>query len=722
MNAPSEKPVPRGALNVLDSVESFCASLLALALPWEVYQRVPFTGTTVVKLAGFGLIVAVLIRCAVERRGPVPRTGLNGPFLLLVLAAIVSTMVSNDRTATIAFLGVAAMHWALFFAVALSVRDHARAERLVVLYLVSCGIVGVLSLACKAGFLLPTYWRPSVYPWSQRLVVEATNGTPMRLAAASTDLNQGALLLLIGFAASLHVFDMRTWGIVRRSALLAAQIAMLGGCVVAQSRSALMAAAAITVLSVAARAHSTLRWRARVITAVCAAIALALVVWIGLTHFTVRDEDSVSSRLVAYRAAVDLLPRYLWLGTGLNASDQVIAITNWGSRVDGATVHSVPLKVLLESGILGLLGYVALWVMFGATCVRAFRSSPDSDHGRLAAAGLAVGAGILAMSFVQPFMTLPVFPVFFGIVLGPLAAERSLAAPAYPRALKPMSLALPSILVGALVTANIALYQAGAARVDRLARHIEAGATLEREGRYDAALAEYEGAIDIAAPALDAKSPLETIAITRLPGFDALSQVIDLPRAYFDLNVFRKWPDPRAVALYAQGRCYRALGSDTEAVDAIRAALEREPDMAEARFALARVYWEQGNFVDAVASYERAAIDEMRWPNRRYRESTKRLERRLSELSDNASLDAALERARILRLRGRWPEAADVYATVADAQPNSAEALSNLGVDAEVRHDARAALEYYRRATEACSNHLESRRRLDALTKTQGAP
>jgi len=707
--------VPR----VLGAWEAFCSSLLALALPWEVYQRIPFTELTLVKLAGLVLIVAVFCRSAIERRIPLSRTGLEGPIAVLVAAAFVSTIVSSHRAASMGLVGLCATHLLLFFAMASSVRSIAHAKRLVLLYIVSCSGVGAVTLACKAGLLLPTYWRPSTYPWSQRLIVEAANGTPMRLVAASNDLNQGALLFLLGFAASLFVFDTRTWSVGKRAALIGAQLLMLGGCGIAQSRSALMAAAAIITLSAAWRLRGQIARRTAILFAVGAALGFALAVWIGFTYFAVRDEDSVASRLVAYRAAFDLLPRYMWLGTGLNASDQVIAQTDWGSKVDGATVHSVPLKVLLESGVLGLIGYAWLWVALATACYRRIRCNDNADTRRLGATGLALGIGVLAMSLVQPFMTFPSFSFFFGLVLGPMASAQSRDVVSVGQTGPKFPFVASAVLVSVLVVTNIALYQRGAVRVGQFAQQLETGAVAEREGQYDAALDAYRNALALTGPA--SANAVDAVPLVDLPGFDALSQVIDLPRAYYSMDIYRKSPNPRSACLYAAGRCYRAIGDPREAAKSLETAIEVESTLAEADFALADIHWTQGRFADAIAGYEKAAKDESLWPNRTYRETTKRYERRLNELLGATPLDSTLEHARILRLRGRWQEAVQLYSEVTAANPECAEALFNLGADAELQNNSNAAIEYYLRAVRACPEHWETLQRLETLIAQQGA-
>ena len=121
------------------------------------------------------------------------------------------------------------------------------ARMLVRAYVISAVVLSAVTLACYEGWLWPASWATSGWP-TQRLLLEYRAGMPMRMAAASSDFNQGAMTILVAFVASLYVFSaapMRAW---QRLVLITCQAAMAGALLVSMSRTALVIAAGAVMI------------------------------------------------------------------------------------------------------------------------------------------------------------------------------------------------------------------------------------------------------------------------------------------------------------------------------------------------------------------------------------------------------------------------------------------------------------------------------------------
>ena len=106
--------------------------------------------------------------------------------------------------------------------------------------------------------------------------------------------------------------------------------------------------------------------------------------------------------------------------------------------------------------------------------------------------------------------------------------------------------------------------------------------------------------------------------------------------------------------------------------------------------------------------------------NRGFQEVMGRLDDKIEELEGETetSTNGHLERAYLLRLRGRWDEALVIYTQVAEGPSRAADALFNLGAEAERSGDARRARRLYNEALEALPTHMETLRRIEALAPT----
>jgi tetratricopeptide (TPR) repeat protein len=513
------------------------------------------------------------------------------------------------------------------------------------------------------------------------------------MTAASPDLNQGALLLLMAFMVAWHGFAKATGA--GRMALVLVQISLCGALLISQSRSALICAAAFILFSTARYCLKKNRM-ALVIFVVISALA-AVAIGGPVQEWMTREDSSTSSRAITYRAALQEVPHYLIIGTGLGASDEALARTEHGRGANGRTIHSVPLKLLLETGLLGLAAYAWFWVLLALRTRRIMLRSSRDDEQRLGKALLWMGVAIITMQFVQPFTTMPHFPILLGIWAGAVMTTREVVLTDHKYARwSPAFVAAAVVPLTALVAFNIWLYQAGSRRVTDFADLLAQGPPLESVGRWDDAREVYEKALAIASPMTDTEGPilLGGIPVSQMPFYDVLATVIDIPQVEGQMNVLSDRPDPEAVCHFGIGRTALAQGDTDTATKHFGAGL-KDRHFVDLRFILADFLWNSGHYSEALLNYRLAALHANEWRNLRFRFRMAEFDERIAVLDNASSLHGWLERAYLLRQRGRWPEALAIYEEVYKGAPETPEAAFALGVHAFLGGEYAAAREYW---------------------------
>ncbi len=711
-----------------DRIMFFLIVTVSLAWSWELFQRFPFMETTITKVAGLLVIAGTLLLSLVKREWRIRRTGIEWPIAIFALACMLSVTHSLDRQASLNHLRIYGTYLLFFYAMSAWVRRVDDALLLLKVFILSATAVAAVSVACKLELLVPTYWRPVTLTWGLRLIEEARSGTPMRIAAVSADLNQGAFPLLLACAASFFIFDLSAVRRVTRWCIHGMHLLLLAGIWTAQSRSSLLVIALLVLALGAGQIRSTRKKSALVAVTLLLAAMLCIFGWGAFKMATVRNDSSIKSRVRTYRAGVSLLPRYGAQGTGLGASDKAIADTELGALAGGQTIHNVPLKIALETGLLGIAGYSWLWFAIVSRLRRHLLGAEDKRARRLGRATLAMAFSVFFVSLTQPFAALSIYPFLLALAFGPVARFRTGDEDAEAdakSASRTVPLVMSLVVVGAIIFTNAAIYQIAAKRVEKFGDALAPAPVHERQGNLRLAMDAYKEALAIASPVAKRASknatslPFADESLASLPYFPAMARVFDLNRVYEDMNLGKKGPRPQAVCEYGVGRVLLNTGRYEEAAEHLGQALTQEPDFAEAHFSLAECFWAYGRFAMATDHYRKAAAAEKGPSNELYHERMRKLDKRIEALTtqQNADDKGPLEHAYLLRKRGHWEHALEIYKRVAAAWPDSAEALFHLGVNEEIQGNASEARHLYERAVSTTPHHFEAVRRLTTLGK-----
>ncbi|MCX5769934.1 MAG: O-antigen ligase family protein [Candidatus Hydrogenedentes bacterium] len=704
---PTSSTLPIPLRRYLDNLELSLVLAMAVALPWDLFQRVPPFEVTVTKAAGAVLVLVVAARMLIERRRRAPRTGIEAPILLLLGVIGLASLASEDRAASFTQLTVYASYFLIYCAVAAVVSSAGRARLVSAAFVASSAGVGALALACRLGLATPTLVDTTRITgrWTTQ---DAWFDLTSRMAPASSDFNQGALPLLAAFCLALFLFvagkKERAW-----PGLLAGLLA-LAGIIIALSRSSMLLALGLGA------AFVLLEWRhgarrAAAGFAVSAAVAVAVLIALmgptgvlqRITKLAGERDRSFESRIAAFEAGVALLPDYWITGTGPGASDAVIAKSAYGPRVAGITIHSVPFKLLLETGVAGLAAL--LWLYWRALRLHLRGLKNDCERLRThSAAFLALGVTVFLITLVQPFMALALFPFLLGVAAGPLSARGPSAEPDAPGQIWRI---VPAAFVAGVVIGNAADFYRTVERVRPFAETLVTAALAEQSGDWAAAQSAYAAAGDILKN--DGQVPLHEMRY-----YGPAAEVLDVAYAYQRMGVRYRRLNPLAALCYGQGRLEAAQGYAPLAVVRLNAAAEFEPRFAQAHFTAAEILWDLGAYGKALDHYAKARSLETVRENAEFRQFVAPMDAFIAETKTSSDTGDRLRRAQFLRRRARWPEAVEEYAGVVEREPDCPEALFNLGVQSKLQRKEEQARDFFTRALSASPRHYETVRELAA--------
>ncbi len=706
MNGPGRTTFLRAAIRAVRFMGLVGLYGFVIAWPWLLFQQVAPLGTTLTKLFGLLIIGAGAVEVVRRRDFRRLRTGLEGPLLLLAVAFVQSAFHSLDPGATAYLLRVYATYILLFYATATLVRDDGSARRLSVAIVASCALVGALSIACAQGWLLPTAVGETMHLGTRR-APDARAGDFLRLVATSEDLNEGVLPLALAFPLLLAVVSGGRRRALRGGAAMGAGLLLGAGILIASSRSSVLALA----IAGAVLAGEWLRRRAgrRTFVGLAAGVA-ALVVgavlaerlgWLDPLFRGMGARDpSVESRAYVFRVAASILPEYVWWGTGLGASDAAIRAVADPERWAGVTLHSVPLKYLIETGVLGFVGYLWFW---GAALWRLYRSLGFAGDSRpMAWAWLGTTLCAFLILAVQPFLVVSLLPLLLGI--GAAIANRSKEVePAPVGGLERAAALLACLVVIPGVFMNAAAYQETAEQRLRMARDLEAGCIYEERGEWDLAEAAYDAV-------LESGDQDERLYV------DVADRVADFEHVYKAMALEPDLATPAAAARAGRARVLYGRGRFEEAAVEFSRLRRDLPESAATAYGLAESLWRAGRFAESIEAFAAAAELEGLPVNATWRARMAVIDERIDALIERASPEDRMEAAWLLRMRGRWEEALALARDAArEPGPAQGQALFFLGVDAERRSDIDEAERYYRTALEAAPDHWEAGRRLEAL-------
>ncbi|GEM_PF-2303332 len=685
-----------------------------MAWPWEMFQRVPGVGVTLVKVCGAALIVLVGAQRARDRR--FPRTGLEAPLCVFAAACLVSAMHSLDPRLSVAELKTLLSYLVLFYAVACATAEAEDAAAVARAFAVSAMLVGLLALACAAGWAAPAIVS-ATRQLGRRITTDMRAGALMRMAATTPDFNQGVLALLAALPVALWLSFAHWRNPWRTSATALTASVLVAGIIVAFSRSALVAAMALLVTLAATLGRR--RFGAWKTVAVMAAV-IAVMGIVGLPYakalveraargITSRDA-SYETRWYGFTVAWSLLPKYGLVGTGVGASDVAMREAADPLRLAGATLHSGPFKYWLELGIVGLAAYAWFWLRAARLVWRHLLKSDDPIPQRLGAALLGVFFACFLMLAVQPFTTLSLFPFLLGLAFGPIAARAGETRPSGAVPHRRASIVLAAVLVLVVVLPNVARYQAACRRVSHFADTLDAGPRAERRGAWSSAEETYSRALEMASGEATA------CPLSKLPYYATAAAVAELDVLFPDMAIVLPDPDPRAACAFARGRVRAASGDTAGAVEDFGAALDAESDFAEAAWAIAETRWASGDYADALDAYARARLLEATPRNAAFRDRMASVDSAIADLSrEGTAVAGRVEAADLARRRGRWDEAVAWCREIIREHADVAQARFFLGIDAERRNDTAEAIAHYRAAIEAVPAFIQASERLAAL-------
>ncbi len=556
------------------ALRMFLVATMAAAWPWEVFQQLPVIDITLVRFCGVCLIALVLVDAATRGTLVIPKTGIEIPLVALLLVCAVSGMLSVDSASSWRMFAAYCWYAVLFYAIAHSVRSVPDAIALLRVFLLSAAAVALAAVFCSLGVLAPVH-AEFARQVGNRVAWDTAAGSLMRMAATSPDFNQGVLAFLIAVPIALLLVPRSRAELLAKSTAI---VLLLGGMLAAYSRSSL----AIALCTIGAYGiYRMLRFRGSargglVVVLVAIAIALAATPFLSslggrLSRGLSGEEASINHRVYGYRVAAEIAPHFLLTGTGLAASDRVIAEYADPEKSGGLTLHSVPFKFLIETGVAGLVAYLWLWGQGIAVLWRRLLRSGDTDTKRLGAAAVLGGAMLFAITAIQPFTQLSLFPILMGVVFGPAAIN---SAKSMPR-VRARSLFAAACLTAAVVLPNAIGYQVLARQVSQFAAEFQDGLERESRGEWTAAAATYGDAISTLGTAPDHRY------------FQFAAETTDIPWLLAQARVGSTGATPQGATLFCAGRALLSAGELDAAYETFQEAAKTNAIYAATNHALA---------------------------------------------------------------------------------------------------------------------------------------
>ena len=595
------------------ALRAVCAGAVVLFLaawPWEIFQRLPFGGT-VASAAGLVLIAASAPLALLHGGDTLSLLGaaarrFAGPVLLIALACGQSWFHSADPAASRALLLQYALYLALFLTALPCFRAPGDAAFGWRVFAVSAALVGAAGIACAAGLLAPALAGTQTY-FGQRIAGDLRGGAFVRMAVTTPDFNQGILPLLAALPAAALLFRGRRGGLA--AALLV--LVSLAGVLISFSRSGLVAVGVLAGAAVflAVRGRSGPAARRTLLAAGAAGLAGLGLLFLtdypqtlaarALRMFS-PDDPSFSSRMYVFRLAFGLLPEYWLTGCGLGAAPAVIGAAADRHVWMGTAIHSMPLLLLFETGILGLAGYLWLWGAVVSGIRSGLLRSGDPARVRLGGAALASSGVLFWMLAIQPFQALSLFPALAALLAAPgLGVAKEGGAP-MARALRftPVVAVLLLSLAG-LVCVKQVTFQRLTRTTETFAKRMEAGLAAEARG-------DWTGAHDAYAAAQQVAEAGGGLSRSSYYAEAALAADLDflLERMVGGGGMA---VTPEAAARFGVARMFLAEGKTREAADRLRALAEAAgAPWPEIWFALGEAEWADGQPPAAVEAWQRA--------------------------------------------------------------------------------------------------------------------
>jgi tetratricopeptide (TPR) repeat protein/O-antigen ligase len=637
-----------------------CALVFLAAWPWEIFQRI-YGGPTLVLVAsvlilGFGLIREEIL---FPFKGRLLK-GMGLPATLIAVACLQSALHSPDPDASKTLI-IKYVWYLLLFAMAAPLfnrpGDASLAWRV---FAVSAGLVGVYAVLCAAGWFNPALAGTHEY-FGRRLTEEVRVGAFVRIAATTPDYNQAILPMLLALPFLLVWAGTRGLRRVGRIAAAVLALFVVAGVTVSFSRSGLLAVTAVfmgggllmvwtwmrrnvgqapspvelgngtatdstgrlshisdhgqNVHAKVSRFHNRrLQLGLLVGLAVIVVCGLALLAAGGYAEMLVRralrgfnsPDPSYRSRFYVFGLAFQLLPKYALFGCGIGASGATLGAIAEPGKWMGTAIHSMPLMIWFETGILGLIGYFWLWWALARRVWVGLVRSEESERQVLGFAALGAAGVLFWMTAIQPFQELSLFPLIAALIAGPtreMTGEDTPVAADRSRRWR-IAFACAMVLVALLVTKDILSYQSAVSTLSRYAVGLEEGLAAEQRGDWETACIAYEAAEQLATHA-----PHHGIMGGRMeymPYYREAFHANDLEFIYLRLPGRGGWAEvPDEVAEFGLARCLWNAGK-TESALKILQHPPRWRYWPETAWAMGEIYWQQGQYMTAINLWEDA--------------------------------------------------------------------------------------------------------------------
>lgn len=423
----------------IDQVGVWLLAVTAVVLPIAFDPRstlpFPITKAGVLGVTAYALGATLSVKFVVSGFASVPRTWLIAPPAVYVVLTAVAALFAVDTN--IALWGsydrrlglVSTVQMGVIF-VAAATFVYTRVEVLTVLAAVAVGgtLVAVYGTAQRLG-LDPIRW--------------PITGAVFATFGNSNIMGQYFAVLAAASLAGLLSLSPLSRRRASATALTVLSIAFVGGVVLSGARAALIgltigsvAALGLTVSRLTARRRRTLAAGLAVaVITVGSALVLATPLGARMAALAEGTDLSVSERALLYRTIFEVVADRPVLGVG---PDNLAAVYNqyrpvealtFGQLVTQSSAHGWPFRALLDTGVVGLLAFVAIGVTFVAAAAQTVRRSDNADSGILTVLGVALltflAAGVFA---VNDLGTDWLFWLVGGMLVGTLAGPRGQAA------------------------------------------------------------------------------------------------------------------------------------------------------------------------------------------------------------------------------------------------------------------------------------------------------
>lgn len=344
---------------------------------------------------GVGLL-AWLTRMVISGRIDFVRTPLNLPILIYLVTQAISVAVSPYKALSLRALGE---EWLvlIFFLIINNVQQEQKVKKLLVILISVSSLVGLYAI-------WQHYSGMDLYRGAS---LEQKGNVFSSLGFFDHHLTFGGYYMLVFLLASVLLLDKKRWGFFRILDFLSPVI--LGfSLLFSYARSAWLGAAAGMV------AFGFLKGRRFVFYLILGAILLCLLVyvieptsWERVKEINLSKDRPESTRIRLWQTSFNMIKDKPILGIGLGNFDRLFD----RYKVEGfyditCHPHNDFLNVAVNSGLLGLLAYLWIWMVFLRSTLKSIFRNDKNDFSRSARkAGTVAIIGFLIASLLQCYYT-----------------------------------------------------------------------------------------------------------------------------------------------------------------------------------------------------------------------------------------------------------------------------------------------------------------------------